>query len=100
MFKNFIEKFKNISNKIYSWLRIDGLLHLLTCYSIHLSLVPVDINLARSIVVLAATGKECYDYFIQKDNTLKEVAHDSLCDIIGITLAELTVFSWKLFNLI
>ena len=100
MLEKFLNKIKTLVDKLYSWLRIDGLIHLLTCYSIHLSLAPIDINLARSVVVLAATGKECYDYFIQRDNTLKEVTHDSLCDIIGIALAELTVFIWKLFNLI
>ena len=95
-----IKFIKNIINKVYSWIRIDGLLHILTCFSIHLSYAPININLARGIVLLAAIGKECYDYFIQKDNTLKEVGHDVICDIIGIVIAELTVLIWKLFNLV
>ena len=92
---------KWILNKIkegYNWMRSDGLIHALMCYSIFLALAPIiGVNWARGVVILLALGKEAIDFFIEKDNDLKEVGHDLICDAIGIAGGDITILIWSVF---
>lgn len=83
-------KIIEIFKKFYGWMRYDGFIHLLICYSIFLTLAQfIGVNWARVVTIAFALGKEAYDYFYQKDNDLKEVCHDLTCDTLGIMLANM-----------
>lgn len=78
--------------KLFAWVGIDGLLHILTCYAMMLALTPIiGFGIASYVTALAAALKEAYDYFVQKDNDVIAVGHDFACDGIGYILACLTI---------
>ena len=68
--KKFIEKIKAAYNKAKNWIGTDGILHILACMVIVLSLTPF-INLLFAIVaaLLAGLVKEYKDIFVDGDNT-------------------------------
>jgi hypothetical protein len=81
--------------RILNWIAVDGLLHLLVCYSIILTIAPI-INLwwAISITIIIASIKEIVDYFYQKDNNLQQVLHDLICGFVGMFGALIVMFLW------
>lgn len=80
-----MEKIKNF----FRWIGMDGLLHFLSCYSLMSLALLVGIWWALLITVALAVVKEAYDYHIQKDNTLHDVRHDIIFDILGIVASTL-----------
>lgn len=81
-------------NKIKSWLNwigVDGLLHFLCCFTLMILIAPIGIWWAAGTTVLASISKEFYDYFIQKDNNIKQVLHDFIFDAVGLLLALLWI---------
>ena len=80
-----MEKIKNF----FRWIGTDGLLHFLSCYSLMSLALLVGIWWALLITVALAVVKEAYDYHIQKDNTLHDVRHDIIFDILGIVASTL-----------
>lgn len=81
-------------NKIKSWLNwigTDGLLHFLCCFTLMILTSPIGIWWAVGITGLASISKEVYDYFIQKDNNIKQVLHDFIFDVVGLLLALLWI---------
>ena len=73
---------------LFKWIATDGLLHILVCYSMLLTLTPmIGIWLGLLTVMIILIIKEVYDYFIQKDNNREQIIHDVICDIIGIITA-------------
>lgn len=84
--------------EILKWIAIDGLLHILMCYSIMLTFEPVvGIWWAKAITATCAIGKEVVDVLRGK-NTWEQVRHDLICDAAGILLADLSIFVWWLCN--
>ena len=81
-------------NKVFKWLGIDGLLHFFVSSSIVLAMLTVSCSLVVSICVafLAGLLKELWDAFVQKDNTWRQVLHDIICDIAGISAALFVYF--------
>lgn len=77
---------KNLFKKIAEFIRVDGLLHILSCYAITISVSIIDIIAALLSVSGVAILKEAYDLSYKK-NTPKESLHDILCDVIGVVLA-------------
>ena len=74
--------------KLIKWIATDGLLHILVCYSMMLTLTPmIGIWLGLLMVMMASVIKEVYDYFVQKDNNREQVIHDMVCDMIGMVAA-------------
>ena len=81
--------------KLIKWVAIDGLLHILVCYSMLLTLTPmIGIWLGLLMVVMASAIKEAYDYYIQKDNNREQVIHDAACDVLGMLSAIITMLFW------
>jgi hypothetical protein len=76
-------------NKVFKWFGIDGLLHFFVSSSIVLAMLTMSCSLVTSICVAFFAGllKEFWDAFVQKDNTWKQVLHDIICDIAGISAA-------------
>jgi hypothetical protein len=72
--------------RVKEWVAVDGLLHILMCMVLMMaSLLLVDsIALALSATIVASLGKEIWDMFVQKDNTIRQALHDIVCDAIGI----------------
>ena len=82
-------------NKLIKWVAIDGLLHILVCYSIMLALTPmIGGLLAMLIAMVVSAVKEAYDYYIQKNNNREQVIHDVACDVIGMLSAIITMLLW------
>lgn len=78
--------------KLFTWVGVDGLLHILTCYAMMLALTPIiGFAVASYATALAAAFKEAFDYFVQKDNDIVAVGHDFACDAVGYVLACLTI---------
>lgn len=91
-----VEKIK----KAIKWIAIDGLLHILVCYAIMLAFKPlVGTWLTLVVTIFFATAKELWDYFVERDNNLKQVIHDCICDIVGIIFALLTFLAWGIVGL-
>lgn len=85
--------------KILRWIAVDGLLHILSCYALMLTLQPmVDIWWAKGITATCAIGKEVVDALRGK-NTWEQVRHDLICDAIGILMSDVTFFIWWLCSL-
>lgn len=78
-----------IMKKIISWIATDGLLHILACAVVMLSvLVVTDIMwLAVAATSVLALAKEVWDVCIQKDNNLIQAGHDIICDLAGMIYA-------------
>lgn len=83
-------KLKNI----LKWIAVDGLLHILVCFAITLTFMPIVGWWALLLAGIPALLKEGYDYFIEKDNNLKQVAHDLICDLVGMACATLVIPIW------
>ena len=89
------EKLKDTARAVLAWMRTDGIIHDLLCYSVFLTLAPfIGVAWARWITVALALGKEAFDVFVQKDNDWREALHDLTCDAAGILQAEMTVALW------
>ena len=85
--------------KIKEWVATDGLLHFLVCYAMVLSLTPIIGFYALIPTIIAALGKEGYDYHIRKSNNREQVVHDLICDAAGIVAAYATMLVWAIFYL-
>lgn len=80
---------------VLKWISTDGLLHLLVCCCIMLSLSPIwGIWIAIAITLFIALLKEAYDFFIEKDNNMQQVLHDLICDFFGILIALMIILLW------
>ena len=96
--KNFFKKIWEFVKKVWAWLRVDGLLHLLVCDLIALYLtgfVPLWVALVVSLAI--GIAYEIYQYFSKKGCA---EWHDVFCDAIGVALAALEFGSWALFHLL
>ena len=91
-----LEKLRDTARAVLAWMRSDGIIHSLLCYSVFLTLAPIiGTAWARWTTVALAFGKEAFDVFVQKDNNWREALHDLACDAVGILEAELTVALWS-----
>lgn len=78
----------NKLKQLYKWIANDGLLHILICIVLMLSLQPIiGYLLSLIITIIFSAIKEIYDYFIQKDNNINQVKHDIICNCIGIIIS-------------
>ena len=73
--------------RLMKWMGTDGLLHFLVCYALMLTFFPFIGWWAVLPTMAAAIGKEAVDYFVQKDNNVKQVAHDFIFDLAGAVCA-------------
>ena len=81
----------------YNWVGTDGLLHFLVCYALILTFQPiVGVWWSMFVTVASALIKEAWDYFVEKDNNVKQVLHDLICDGVGIAAALITILIWIL----
>lgn len=83
---------------IMKWVETDGLLHFLVSYSMMLALHPIIGT--WSVLITATFGfiKEAKDYFVEKDNSPKQLLHDLICDGVGIVAAYATMLIWIIVN--
>lgn len=74
--------------KLWNWVRVDGLLHILVCYIIVLTLCQFNMpwQWASVVALFAGIAKEVYD----REHGTAEW-HDIICDCAGIILADLVV---------
>lgn len=79
---------------LFKWMGTDGLLHFLVCYAMMLTFFPFIGWYALIPALVAAIGKECWDYFVEKDNNAEQVGHDLICDASGIMAATIMVLLW------
>jgi hypothetical protein len=86
--------------EILNWVAVDGLLHLLVCFAMMLALTPVVVEIWWAIAATAsvAVAKEVFDALCGR-NTWSQMAHDFICDGVGLLLAACTVFVWWVCNL-
>ena len=96
---NDMKKLLESIKKIKEWVATDGLLHFLVCYAMVLSLTPIIGFYALIPTIIAALGKEGYDYHIRKSNNREQVVHDLICDAAGIVAAYATMLVWAIFYL-
>ena len=76
---------RKLIKSIIKWIAVDGLLHFLVCYALMLTFTPiVGIWWAVLITVIPAIAKELWDGLIQKDNDIRQIAHDLVCDGVGM----------------
>lgn len=76
---------------IFKWIATDGLLHFLVCYSLMVAFFPIVGWWNFAVVISLALLKEGVDYYIEKDNDIKAVAHDLIMDAVGIMSAFATL---------
>lgn len=76
------------------WAGIDGLLHFLSCYALMSLALLIGLWWALAITITIAAAKEIVDYFIQKDNDIKDVLHDVIFDVLGILAAMILLLWW------
>lgn len=74
--------------KAWSWVAIDGLLHIETSALIMCVCPPCFGWWAALIASLFGIGKEVYDIFVKKSKPALSL-HDLACDVIGIALGAL-----------
>lgn len=77
--------------KVKEWVALDGLLHFLVCYCLMVAFFPIVGWWNFLVVISLALLKEGVDYFIEKDNDIKAVAHDLVMDAVGILTAMATL---------
>ena len=78
-----MEKIKNAIKSAYQWLSLEGgMLHLLACYAIMLTLVPIGYWWASAITWGVAIGKEICD-IARKSNNFQQALNDIIRDAIG-----------------
>ena len=88
---------KEIFEKIYAWVRPDGMLHIFACLVLFLILAPAVGAIFATILCLAAgVAKEVYD---RKHDGETAEWHDIYCDAIGTALGVL-LFAWDKFLLL
>lgn len=73
-----MDKIKNAIQRIGT----DGLLHLLVCYVMVLTFIPLGFVWTSVITWSLAIGKEVYD-IVRKTNNIKQVFNDITRDGIG-----------------
>ena len=82
--KEFMTKVKELITKARSYVRVDGLLHIMASAIILLSLFPfIGYLWSLAITIVAGIAKELYDRF--SDGSAEW--HDLICDAIGIVYA-------------
>ena len=88
----------NKVKEIIKWISIDGYMHITTMWLLILLFNPI-VGLWKSlaIAIIAGASKEAYDFFIEKDNTKEQMAHDLICDVVGLLLAMVTIVLWEVF---
>ena len=92
--KKFYNNVAGIVSAAYKWIATDGLLHILVCYSLMLTLEPmIGKDWAWGITTLVAIGKEVYDLW-KKKNNLKQALHDLVCDYGGIGMSYIAMWMW------
>lgn len=85
--------------QIYKWIANDGLLHILICIVIMLSLQPIiGYLLSLFITIIFAGMKEIYDYYIQKDNNVDQIKHDVVCNSIGLIISSFIILLHYFIN--
>lgn len=89
----------NKLKQLYKWIENDGLLHILICIILILSLQPIiGYLLSLIITIIFSAIKEIYDYFIQKDNNINQVKHDIICNCIGIIISSFIILLHYFIN--
>ena len=89
----------NKLNQLYKWIANDGLLHILICIVIMLSLQPIiGYLLSLFITIIFAGMKEIYDYYIQKDNTIGQIKHDIICNGVGIIISSFVILLYHIID--
>ena len=97
-----MEKVKEFLKKLWSLVRVDGLEHIVGCILLTFALGWIrPMWITALVVILVGLGKEFYDYFSKKDYMpigamLRDVAHNLICDCVGITVG----FLFIIFNLL
>lgn len=97
-----MEKVKEFLNKLWSFVRVDGLKHIVGCILLTFALGWIrPMWITALVVILVGLGKEVYDYFLKKDympigEVLRDAAHNLICDCVGVTVGYLFI----LFNLL
>lgn len=93
----FWAKVKAFFEKVWRWVRVDGLLHILAVYAIVLTFCgPVSWWVADLIAIGVFILKEVLD-FITKKGTPEW--HDIICDLAGLLLADGVIWLHWLFTL-
>ena len=95
-----VKKFNmNKLKQLYKWIANDGLLHILICTVLMLSLQPIiGYLLSLIIAIIFSAIKEIYDYFIQKDNSIDQVKHDAICNAIGVIISSFIILLHYIIN--
>ena len=91
----------NKIKQLLYWISTDGLLHmlvsmvmLLSCFYIFGYVYSIILTLMICII------KEFYDYFINKSNTIKQISHDIICDLLGVLMATFILIIHYIINII
>ena len=93
----FWAKVKTFFQKVWRWVRTDGLLHILAVYAIVFTFyIPLPLWGADIVAVGIFLLKEMVD-LITKKGTAEW--HDVICDLIGLGASNLVVWLHLLFTL-
>lgn len=88
----FMEKIK----RFFTWVAVDGLLHIETVALIILYFTPlVGFLWASLIAAIVCIGREVIQ-FLKKKNTKEQVHHDMICNVIGYILGSIAVGFWHI----
>lgn len=87
--------------RFFTWVAVDGLLHIETVALILLTFTPiVGFWWASLIAIVVCIGREAIQY-LRKKNTKEQVHHDMICNGIGYVLGSIAVGFWHInFNLL
>lgn len=89
----------NKLKQLYKWIANDGLLHILVCIVLMLSFyLLIGYLLSLIITIILGLIKEIYDYYIQKDNTVNQIKHDTICNCIGIIISSFIILLHCIIN--
>lgn len=85
--------------KVWKWVRVDGLLHILVCALVAVWLAGFGMPLWVALLVsmLVGIAYELWQYFSKKGCA---EWHDVACDAIGVAMAAILVGVWLLFHLL
>lgn len=94
-------KFVNKIKKIYEYISVDGLLHILTSMDL-LLLFYLFTNYILSLIftIIICIIKEIYDYFIVKSNNIDQIKHDIICDLLGIFIISFVLIIRNILNVL
>lgn len=94
-------KFVNKIKKIYEYISVDGLLHILMSMDL-LLLFYLFTNYILSLIFTIIIGviKEIYDYFIVKSNNINQIKHDIVCDLLGIFIISFVLIIRNILNVL